>query len=186
MLKQIHFLNSAGGIYHPDSQSTLARLGIIMYGLKPNASLEVPFELEPVMDFKACVSMVKKVDSNVCVSYGRTYKTQKPTEIATITVGYADGYPRYLSNKGEVLIGGKRAKIIGRICMDQIMCDVTGMNVKAGDVVTLIGTDGNEKITADDIAGIGSTIGYEVICNISKRVPRVIFNEGKQLTVIKY
>ena len=186
MLKQIHFLNSAGGIYHSDGQSTLARLGIIMYGLKPNASMNVPFKLEPVMDFKACVSKVKKVDSNVCVSYGRTYKTQKPTEIATITVGYADGYPRFLSNKGEVLICGKRAKIIGRVCMDQIMCDVTGMNVKAGDVATLIGTDGDETITADDIAGIGLTIGYEVICNISKRVPRVIFNEGKQLTVLKY
>lgn len=186
VLNQIHFLNSAGGVYHSNSQSTLARLGIIMYGLKPNSSLDVPFSLEPVMDFKACVSMVKNVDSNICVSYGRTYTTQKPTKIATITVGYADGYPRFLSNKGEVLLHGKRAKIIGRVCMDQIMCDVTDIDVKVGDVATLIGTDGNETITADDIADIGSTIGYEVICNISKRVPRVIYNNGNQINVLKY
>lgn len=186
LLNQIHFLNSAGGVYHSNNQSTLARLGIIMYGLKPNSSLYVPFRLEPVMDFKACVSMVKHVDSNICVSYGRTYTTKKPTKIATITVGYADGYPRYLSNKGEVLLHGKRAKIIGRVCMDQIMCDVTDIDVKSGDVATLIGTDGNETITADDIADIGSTIGYEVICNISKRVPRVIYNNGIQINVLKY
>lgn len=185
-LKQVHFLNSAGGIYHSDSQSTLARLGIVMYGLKPNYSLDVPFKLKPVMDFKACISMVKEVDSNVCVSYGRTYTTQKPTKIATITVGYADGYPRFLSNKGEVLINGQRAGIIGRVCMDQIMCDVTGINVKTGDIATLIGTDGNETITADDIADIGSTIGYEIICNISRRVPRVIYNNGEQIGILKY
>lgn len=186
VLNQIHFLNSAGGIYHSNSQSTLARLGIIMYGLKPNSSLDVPFRLEPVMDFKACVSMVKEVDKNICVSYGRTYTTKRTAKIATITVGYADGYPRFLSNKGEVLLHGKRAKIIGRVCMDQIMCDVTDIDVKVGDVATLIGTDGNETITADDIADIGSTIGYEVICNISRRVPRVVFNNGKQVRILKY
>lgn len=186
VLNQIHFLNSAGGIYHSSGKSTLARLGIIMYGLKPNASLEVPFKLEPVLDFKACVSMVKEVESDVCVSYGRTYTTSKPTKIATIPVGYADGYPRFLSNKGEVLLHGKRAKIIGRVCMDQIMCDVTGIDVKVGDTATLIGTDGIETITADDIADIGNTIGYEIICNISKRVPRIVYNNGQQTDILKY
>ncbi len=186
VLNQIHFLNSAGGIYHSTDKSTLARLGIIMYGLKPNSSLKVPFKLEPVLDFKACVSMVKEVDKDVFISYGRTYKTESPAKIATITVGYADGYPRYLSNKGEVLINGKRARIVGRVCMDQIMCDVTGIDVKTGDVATLIGADGDEVITADDIADIGSTIGYEVICNISRRVPRVIYENGKQIDVLKY
>lgn len=186
VLNQIHFLNSAGGVYHSSRQSTLARLGIIMYGLKPNSSLKVPFELEPALDFKACVSMVKEVDSGVCISYGRTYTTQKPAKIATITVGYADGYPRYLSNKGEVLLHGKRAKIVGRVCMDQIMCDVTDIDVKVGDIATLIGTDGKETITADDIADIGSTIGYEVICSISRRVPRVIYDNGKQIDILKY
>ncbi len=185
-LDQIHFLNSAGGIYHSSGRSTLARLGIIMYGLKPNSALEVPFKLEPVLDFKACVSMVKEVESGVCVSYGRTYTTTKPTKIATIPVGYADGYPRFLSNKGEVLIHGKRARIIGRVCMDQMMCDVTGIDVKVGDVATLIGTDGVETITADDIAEIGNTIGYEILCNISKRVPRIVYNKGKEVDILKY
>lgn len=185
-LNQIHFLNSAGGIYHSNGKSTLARLGIIMYGLKPNSALEVPFKLEPVLDFKACVSMVKEVDSGVCVSYGRTYTTSNSTKIATIPVGYADGYPRFLSNKGEVLIHGKRAKIIGRVCMDQMMCDVTGIDVKVGDIVTLIGTDGKETITADDIADIGNTIGYEIICNISKRVPRIVYNNGQQIDILRY
>lgn len=186
VLNQVHFLNSAGGIYHSSGKSTLARLGIIMYGLKPNSALDVPFKLEPTLDFKACVSMVKEVDSGVCVSYERTYKTSKPTKIATIPVGYADGYPRFLSNKGEVLIHGQRAKIIGRVCMDQIMCDVTGIDVKVGDTATLIGTDGNDTITADDIADIGNTIGYEIICNISKRVPRVVFKNGQQIKILKY
>ena len=185
-LNEIHFLNSAGGIYHSNGKSTLARLGIIMYGLKPNSALDVPFTLEPVLDFKASVSMVKDVESGVFVSYGRTYETSKPTKIATIPVGYADGYPRFLSNKGEVLIHGQRAKIIGRVCMDQIMCDVTGIDVKVGDTATLIGTDGEETITADDIADIGNTIGYEIICNISKRVPRVVYNNGQQISILKY
>ncbi len=186
VLNQIHFLNSAGGVYHSNGESTLARLGIIMYGLKPNSQLDVPFKLEPALDFKACVSMVKEVDSGLFVSYGRTYTTSKPTKIATVPVGYADGYPRFLSNKGEILIHGKRAKIIGRVCMDQLMCDVTGIDVKTGDTVTLIGSDGNETITADDIADIGNTIGYEIICNISKRVPRVIYNNGRQIDILKY
>ncbi len=186
VLNQIHFLNSAGGIYHSNSKSTLARLGIVMYGLKPDSSLEIPFKLEPALDLKACVAMVKEVDKDVFISYGRTYKTESPAKIATITIGYADGYPRFLSNKGEVLIHGKRAKIVGRVCMDQIMCDVTGIDVKAGDIATLIGTDGNETITADDIANIGGTIGYEIICNISRRVPRVIYENGKQTAILKY
>lgn len=185
-LNEIHFLNSAGGIYHSSGKSTLARLGIIMYGLKPNSALDVPFKLKPVLDFKACVSMVKEVGSGVFVSYGRTYETSKPTKIATIPVGYADGYPRFLSNKGEVLIHGQRAKIIGRVCMDQIMCDVTGIDVKIGDTVTLIGTDGNENITADDIADIGNTIGYEIICNISKRVPRIVYDNEQEIDILKY
>ena len=185
-LNEIHFLNSAGGIYHSSGKSTLARLGIIMYGLKPNSALYVPFKLKPVLDFKACVSMVKEVGSGVFVSYGRTYETSKPTKIATIPVGHADGYPRFLSNKGEVLIHGQRAKIIGRVCMDQIMCDVTGIDVKVGDTVTLIGTDGNETITADEIADIGNTIGYEIICNISKRVPRIVYDNEQEIGILKY
>lgn len=183
-LKQCHFLNSAGGVYHNSSRSTLARLGIILYGLMPNPKKPLPFKPLPVMSLKSCVSMVKTVEENVCVSYGRTYKTKKPTVLATVCCGYADGYPRHLSNIGDVIIHGKRAAITGRVCMDQFMCDVTDIeNVKAGDTVTLIGTDGTETITADDIAELTGTIGYEIVCDISPRVPRIAIENAKETAV---
>lgn len=180
-LKHCHFLNSAGGVYHYNSRSSLARLGIILYGLMPNPQKPLPFKPLPVMSLKSCISQVKTVEKDVCVSYGRTYKTEKETVLATITCGYADGYPRALSNVGEVIINGQRAKITGRVCMDQFMCDVTHIDgVKTGDTVTLIGTEGNETITADDIANLTGTIGYEIVCGISARVPRVILKDGKE------
>ncbi|MBQ9374820.1 MAG: alanine racemase [Ruminococcus sp.] len=183
-LDQCHFLNSAGGVYHYSDKSSLARLGIILYGLMPNPAKALPFKPEPVMSLKSCVSQVKTVEKDVSVSYGRTYKTSDTTKLATITCGYADGYPRALSNVGDVIINGKRAKITGRVCMDQFMCDVTDIDdVKVGDVVTLIGSDGKETITADDIADMTGTIGYEVVCGISQRVPRVIIKDGREIAV---
>ena len=183
-LPHCHFLNSAAGVYHYSERSTLARLGIVLYGLMPNPEKALPFKPEAVMSVKSCISQVKTVEENTCVSYGRTYKTDKPTVLATICCGYADGYPRRLSNVGEVIIHGQRAKITGRVCMDQFMCDVTHIDgVKAGDVATLIGTDGNETITADDVAQLTGTIGYEIVCGIAPRVPRVIFENGKQTAV---
>lgn len=180
-LEQCHFLNSAGGVYHNSSKSTLARLGIILYGLMPNPKKPLPFKPLPVMSLKSCVSMVKTVEENICVSYGRTYKTDKPTVLATVCCGYADGYPRHLSNIGEVIIHGQKAKITGRVCMDQFMCDVTDIkDVKAGDTVTLIGTEETETITADDIAQLTGTIGYEIVCDISPRVPRIVIEHGKE------
>lgn len=183
-LDQCHFLNSAGGVYHYNSRSSLARLGIILYGLMPNPQKALPFKPLPVMSLKSSVSQVKTVEKDVCVSYGRTYKTKDKTVLATITCGYADGYSRLLSNIGEVIINGQRAKIIGRVCMDQFMCDVTHIpDVKAGDTVTLIGTEGNETITADDIADSTGTIGYEIVCGITSRVPRVILKNGNETEV---
>lgn len=178
-LSHCHFLNSAGGIFYSDEASSLARLGIILYGLTPDTSLTLPFELAPVMELKAVVSQVKTVEKGVFVSYGRTFETTGTTKIATVSAGYADGVPRLLSNRGEVLVKGKRAKIIGRVCMDQFMIDVTGIDVKPGDTVTIFGKSGNEKISADDIADICGTIGYEIVCGITKRVPRIYFNKGK-------
>ena len=126
------------------------------------------------MELKAAVSQVKTVEAGVDVSYGRTYTTRRKTVVAVVTIGYADGYPRQLSGKAEVLIKGRRAPVIGRICMDQIMIDVTDIEgVREGDVVTLFGTDGDESITADDLAAKIGTIGYEIVCGISPRVPRV-------------
>ena len=186
-LAHCHFLNSAGGIYYNSRKSTLARLGIILYGLMPNTAKALPFKPKAVMSLKSCVAQVKTVAPDTSVSYGRTFKTAKPTKLATVCCGYADGYPRALSNKGEVIIHGERAKITGRVCMDQFMCDVTDIDdVKPGDTVTLIGSDGTETITSDDIADMIGTIGYEIVCGISPRVPRVIIENGEETAVFNH
>lgn len=175
-----HWLNSAGGVYTHYSGSKLARLGIILYGLYPNHHLEVPVKMKPVMELVSTVSMVKKIKKGTDIGYGRTFTADRDMSIATIAAGYADGYPRLLSNKGEVLINGKRCKIVGNVCMDQFMADITGVKVKPGDEAVLIGRMGDEEITADDIADICHTIGYEIVCGITKRVPRVIIKDGKE------
>lgn len=169
-----HCLNSAGAMLHYDSRSTLARFGIVLYGLKPDYSLDLPIALEPVMELRTVISHIKTIHKGDTVSYGRTYAADGDRVIATIPCGYADGYPRLLSGRGEVIINGRRAKIAGRVCMDQTMVDITGFeNVSVGDEVTLIGRDGGELITADDIAELCGTIGYEIVCGISGRVPRI-------------
>lgn len=174
-LRHLHFMNSAGLCHHNNSRSTLVRAGIIMYGLLPNYPVEIPLKIQPVMSLKAVVSQVKELREGDSVSYGRTYRAPKDKiRAATVTVGYADGYSRLLSGKAEVLIRGERCPIIGRICMDQLVLDVTAVgDVKEGDIVTLIGRDGNDEITADWLASLYGTIGYEVVCGISKRVPRI-------------
>ncbi len=186
-LRHTHSLNSAGGTFHYDSRSTLVRFGIMLYGLKPDRSLNMPCELVPVMDLKAAVSYVKPLKKGSCVSYGRTYKADRDIMAATVPIGYADGYARSLSGKAHVLINGRRAPVIGRICMDQLMADVTDIpDVGEGTEVTLIGRSGNEVITADDLAGLYGTIGYEVVCGISKRIPRVIYRDGSIAEVVEY
>ena len=172
-LRHMHFMNSAATCYRNNPKSTLSRAGIIMYGLHPDISLEIPDSIKPVMSFNAVISHVKTIEKGDCVSYGRTFTADHEMKIATVTVGYADGYSRLLSSKGEILVHGKRCKIIGRVCMDQLMIDVSDIDAQAGDIVTLIGTDGNECITADELASLYGTIGYEVVCGISKRVPRI-------------
>ncbi len=176
-LNHVHFMNSAALCYRANPRSTLARAGIIMYGLCPNYPLTIPEGFKPVMSLKAVVSHVKTVHKGDCISYGRTFIAEHDMKIATVTIGYADGYSRLLSSKADVLLNGKRCRITGRICMDQLMIDVTGNDAKEGDIVTLIGTDGNQTITADELASIYGTIGYEVVCGISKRVPRVYIDE---------
>lgn len=177
-----HCLNSAGAIFHRDERSTLARLGIVLYGLKPDRSLEMPIELSPVMELRSVISQIKTIHKGDSVSYGRTYTADSDRVIATIPCGYADGYPRLLSGRNEVLINGKRARGVGRICMDQMMADITGLEgISEGDEVTLIGRSGDEIITADDLAEIYGTIGYEVVCGISKRVPRIYKRGGKEI-----
>ena len=173
-LRHLHFMNSAATCYRNSSRSTLSRAGIILYGLHPDVSLDIPEGLEPLMELKAVISHVKTVKPGDCISYGRTFVADREMRIATVTIGYADGYSRLLSSKGEILVHGKRCKIVGRVCMDQLMMDVSDVpEAKSGDIVTLIGTDGGDRITADDLAQIYGTIGYEVVCGISKRVPRI-------------
>ena len=173
-----HYMNSAGGLWHHNSNSSYARLGIIMYGLKPDYLNSLPEGIEPVLTWKSVVSMVKTVMPGDTIGYGRSYAVERPLTIATIPTGYADGYSRLLSNKGWVIINGKKAPIVGRVCMDQMMVDITEIsNVQLGSEVTLIGLDGNEAITADDLAHVYGTIGYEIVCGISKRVPRVYINQ---------
>lgn len=179
-LQHVHCMNSAAVCYRNQPKSTLARAGIIMYGLMPDASLAVPLDLEPVLSLKTRISHIKTVAAGDCISYGRTYRAKQPRRIAAMTIGYADGYSRALSNKGKVLVNGIRCPVVGRVCMDQTMIDVTDVpSLCVGTVVTLIGKDGQDCITADELAGIAGTIGYEVVCNISKRIPRIFMQEQK-------
>lgn len=177
-LPYVHYMNTAGGLWYNSgmklSAVTHTRLGISLYGLKPDYSNTLPEGIRPVLSWKAVVALIKTVYPGETVGYGRTFAPDTPRRIATLTVGYADGLNRALSNKGYVLIRGRRAPIVGRICMDQIMADVTDIpDAQFEDVATLLGTDGNETITADDMAALIGTIGYEITCDIGKRVPRI-------------
>ena len=159
----------------------IVRAGIILYGLWPSDEVShEKIELYPAMELKSRIWMVKKGDAGVPVSYGGTYITDKECKIATVTIGYADGYPRCLSNKGQVIVRGKRVPIIGRICMDQFMIDVSELDeVMLGDTVTLIGQDGEEYISMDEFSELSNRINYESVCDIGKRVPRVYVKNNK-------
>ena len=176
-----HCANSAAVFDYPLSHLDMVRAGIVIYGLYPSAALRNRPQLTPVLALKSVVSHVKEVKPGATISYGRKFTAGQAMKVATIPVGYADGYPRILSAQGaQVLIGGKRCPILGRICMDQLMADVSALpEVKVGDVVTLIGRDGAEEITADELAALEGSINYEVVCGLSKRVPRVYLKNGK-------
>ncbi|MBQ7794911.1 MAG: alanine racemase, partial [Clostridia bacterium] len=168
-----HIANSAAIMMYPESHLDMVRAGIVLYGLYPSDEVDKRrLPLVPVMRMKSHISMVKEKEAGWGVSYGKEYITEGRTKIATVPVGYADGYTRAVAKKGKILLKDNTlAKIIGRICMDQCMIDVTNVNnINAGDEVTLFGAD---KITADDIAAWTDTINYEVVCLVSKRVPRI-------------
>ena len=165
-----HCLNSAGSLTLSAPQTDAARAGIILYGLAPSPDMVLPADFKPVMTLYSTVSMVKTVPADTTVSYGRTYRAESPRIIATVSAGYADGVPRLLSNRGCVLIRGKKAPVVGRICMDQLCVDVTDIeNVKMGDAVTVFGVG----LPVDEVAELAGTINYEIVCGISKRVPRI-------------
>jgi len=184
-----HIGNSATVIQYPNLALDMVRPGIILYGLYPsNEIARNLIYLKPAMEFKTKVILVKDVEKGDPVSYGRTFVTKRKSRIATLPVGYADGYSRLLSNRGRVLIHGEYAPIVGRICMDQCLVDVTDIpgEVRNGDEVVLIGKQGNNEITADEIADLMQTINYEVVCLIGKRIPRVYMKDGKVVNVVNY
>ena len=176
-----HCANSGAVFDYPLSHLDMVRAGIVIYGLYPSGDLRNRPALTPVLSLRSVVSHVKTVKPGATVSYGREFTAPGEMKVATVPIGYADGYPRRLSPGGaQVLVHGTRCPILGRICMDQLMADVSGLDgVETGDLVTLIGRDGDEEITAEELARCEGTINYEVVCGLSKRVPRVYLKNGR-------
>ena len=173
-IKVKHCCNSAATLKHKDMHLDAVRPGIILYGLTPDTCMDISKDFIPVMSFKSVVSLVKNVKAGQTVSYGRTYTFNRDSKIATVTAGYADGVSRLLSNKGRVLVNGQYANIVGRICMDQFCIDVTDIeDIKEGDVVTLFG----KGLPVEEFAKNTDTINYEVVCGITKRVPKIPVNK---------
>jgi alanine racemase len=170
-----HIANSAGLLHERASHLDMVRPGLALYGLRPSAG-PVPVVLRPVLSWRTKIVFLKKVPKGTGVSYGRTFVTARESDIATLPVGYADGVPRAVSNRGAVLVRGKRCAIVGRVTMDHIMIDVTGLGADVGDDVTLIGEQDGVTLTADEWAAWSETISYEIVCGISKRVPRRMVN----------
>lgn len=171
-----HICNSAGIMEFDDYRFDMVRSGIVTYGLYPSEEVDKSrLPLIPALSWKSRVIHVQDVEPGLGVSYGATYTTEGPcTRIATVSAGYADGYPRALSNKGRVLIHGRYAPILGRVCMDQMMVDVSHIpDVKVEDTVTLIGREGDRGITMEEVADPACRFNYEMACGISKRVPRI-------------
>lgn len=177
-----HCSNSAGIIRVPEANLSIVRAGITIYGIYPSAQVETDIvRLDPVMELKSHVTYVKDVEPGTAISYGGTFAADRKLRVATVPVGYADGYPRQLSNKGWVLIHGQKAPILGRICMDQFMVDVTDIpDVCKGDEVTLIGRDGDEFISMDEMGELSGRFSYEFACDISTRVPRIYIKDGRE------
>lgn len=177
-----HFNNSAG-ILSFRKEYDMVREGIILYGLYPSEDICAQFgslyDIRPAMELITHISHIKTLDAHQGIGYGYTYVTEKSIRVATIPVGYADGYPRALSNRGEVLIHGKRCPILGRVCMDQMMVDITNVpDAKIEDPVVLIGKDGNDRITAEEVGEAAYSFNYELVCGIARRVPRVYMRGG--------
>jgi len=179
--KYRHCSNSAGIIDMPDANMDLVRLGISLYGMYPSDEVNKKnVALIPALELKSHITMVKTVEAGERVSYGGTFVTNRPTTLATVSIGYGDGYPRALSSKGYALINGQYAPIVGRVCMDQMMVDVTDIGeVHRNDTVTLIGRDGDNYISVEEIADLAGTFNYEFVCDLGKRIPRNYYYNGK-------
>ena len=184
----IRHLNNSAGIMNLPTRYEMVRSGIITYGMYPSNEVEPALlPIKPVIRWITRVAYVKTLPAGRQISYGGTYTTARETVVATLPVGYADGYRRRLSNQGHVLIHGKKAPVLGRVCMDQTMVDVTDIpDVKLDDKVVLIGGSGEEEITVDEMAEMTGTINYEIICGLSRRIPRVYYRNGKKVGEVHY
>ena len=171
---RIHAANSGAVINYPQAHLTLVRPGLILYGVYPHAKLRPKIDLRPALRFETSIAFMKDIAAGTSLGYGRSFVAHEPMRIATANVGYADGYPWRMSNKSAVIVHGKRVPVVGRVSMDQLLIDVTSVpEATIGDTITLLGRDGDEWITAEEAAEWAGTISYEILCGISKRVPRI-------------
>lgn len=181
-IEKWHCSNSGAIINRPDCCIDMVRTGIALYGLYDGYGKLDGFT--PAMTLKSVITQIREIEKNVSVSYGRTFVSDDKKKIATVSIGYGDGYPRSMSNKGKVLINGRLCNIVGRVCMDQIVVDVSGVDCGVSDTVTVMGT--KQGITANDIAILDGTIGYEIVCDVLPRVPRVYFKNGEIIQIKEY
>ncbi len=182
-----HCANSAAILQYPEMDLDMVRAGIILYGHYPSDAVERRIRLLPVMELKSVISMVKTVPGDTPVSYGRTRHTGKDTVIATVPIGYADGYPRLLSNHSDMLVNGRRAPVLGNVCMDQTMLDVTGIpDAEAGVQITVFGSDHGAFLSVEELAEKSGLINYEVLCALSRRVPRVYIRNDEIIETTDY
>lgn len=183
----IKHINNSAGIMNFDEYFDMCRMGIILYGLYPSHEVdENLLKIKPVMEWRAHITHIKELEPGREISYGGTYKTGETRRIATIPVGYADGYPRCLSNKGKVIINGEFAPITGRVCMDQFMVDITGIDAKVGDTVVLVGKSGSKELSMEEVSESAYSFNYELPCRVARRVPRTYYRDGKFLFSTNY
>ena len=184
----IKHLNNSAGIMNFDEYFDMCRMGIILYGLYPSEEVDKSLlDIKPVMSWLTHISHIKTLEAGREVSYGGTFKTTEPRVIATIPVGYADGYPRCLSNKGRVIINGQYAPIVGRVCMDQFMVDVTDVDgAELDSIVTLVGKDGAAELSMEEVSNAAYSFNYELPCRVARRVPRTYYKDGKFIKATNY
>ena len=183
----VHCANSAAAIAYPEYAHDMVRPGIATYGLSPSEEMQGMADLRPLMELKTTIAAIRPFEAGITVSYGRTYKTPGPRIIAVCPIGYADGLQRRLSGNLHFLLHGKKIPVVGRICMDMCMVDITDVpEAQVGDTVTVVGRDGPEKITWDDWASQLGTISYELVCDINKRVPRLYLKNGEAVDTLQY
>ena len=182
-----HCCNSGGIVNYPEFHLDMVRAGVLIYGLVPDKACEGKIDLKTAMELHSVISMIKDVKKGTKLSYGRTFTADHDMRIATVPIGYADGYHRSLSNQGRMLVNGHFANIVGRICMDQLLLDVTDIpDLSDGMQITIVGEENGQKITMEEIAAMADTVHYEIMCVIGKRVPRVYRRNGKDIGAVDY